>query len=93
MSLSSSFSTYYSSSSNSFSFSSGSSSSGTPSSPLRKIRILDDLCKVTNSINNDVILYYHLATCDPIVFGEAIKDVKWRIVMDEEIASIEKNDT
>jgi hypothetical protein len=27
------------------------------------------------------------------VFEEAIKDAKWRIVIDEEIASIEKNDT
>jgi hypothetical protein len=27
------------------------------------------------------------------VFEEAIKDEKWRIVMDEEIASIVKNDT
>jgi len=93
MSSSSPFSTSSSSSSNSSSFSSGSSSSGTPSSPLRKMRILNDLCKVTNSINNDVILYCHLATCDPIVFGEAIMDVKWRIVMDKEIASIENNDT
>ena len=87
MSSSSPFST------SSSSFSSESSSSGTPSSPLRKMRILNDLCKVTNLIDNDVILYCYLATCDPIVFGEAIKDVKWRIVMDEEIASIEKNDT
>ena len=90
MSSSSSFST---SSSNSSSFSSGSSNSGTSSIPLRKMKILDDLCKITNSINNDVILYCHLATCDPIVFGEAIMDVKWRIVMDKEIASIENNDT
>ena len=86
MSSSSPFST--SSSSYSSSLSSGSSSSGTPSSPLRKMRILDDLCKVTNSINNDVTLYYHLATRNPIVFGETRKDVKWRIIMDEEIASI-----
>jgi len=27
------------------------------------------------------------------VFKEAIKDEKWRIFMDEEIASIKKNDT
>jgi len=82
-----------SSSSNSFSFSSGSSSSSTSPSPLRKMRILNDLYKITNPIDNDVILYCHLATCDPIVFEEAIKDVKWRIAMDEEITSIEKNDT
>jgi len=29
----------------------------------------------------------------PIMFGEAIKDAKWRITIDEKIASIEKNDT
>jgi hypothetical protein len=37
--------------------------------------------------------YYHLATCDPIVFEEAMKDEKWRIAMDEEITLTEKNDT
>ena len=37
--------------------------------------------------------YCHLATCDPIVFEEAINDEKWRIVTDEEIALIEKNNT
>ena len=40
-----------------------------------------------------LLLYYHLATCDPIVFEEAMKDEKWRIAMDEEITLIEKNDT
>jgi len=39
-----------------------------------------------------LLFYYHLATCDPILFEEAINDEKWRIVMDKEIASIEKND-
>jgi hypothetical protein len=55
------------------SFFSGSSSSGTPS---RKMRNLDDLYEITNSINDDVILYCHLAICDPIVLGEVIKDAK-----------------
>jgi hypothetical protein len=50
------------------------------------------LYEVTNSIDDDVTLYCQLATCDPIVFQENIKDKKWRIVMDEEIASIKKND-
>ena len=45
---------------------------------------------VTNFIDDDVTLYYHLAICDPIVFEEEIKGEKWRIVIDEEIASIEK---
>jgi hypothetical protein len=30
--------------------------------------------------------------CELIAFEEAIKDEKWRITMDEEIASIKKND-
>ena len=58
-----------------FSFSSGNLSSGTSSSPLRKMRSLNDLYEVTNPID-DVILYGHLATCDHIVFEEAIKDEK-----------------
>jgi hypothetical protein len=71
--------------------SSGSSSSGIPLSPLTKMRRLDNLYEVTNHID-DVTLYYHLARCDLIMIKEAIKDAKWRIVMDKEIASIEKND-
>jgi hypothetical protein len=39
------------------------------------------------------MLYCHLAIYDPIIFEEAINDEKWRIAMDEKIASIEKNDT
>ena len=80
-------------STSSSSSSSESSSSGIPPSPPKKMRSLNDLYKVTNPIDNDVTLYCHLATCDPIVFEEAINDEKWRIIMDEEIASIEKNNT
>jgi hypothetical protein len=40
------------------------------------MRNLDDLYEITNSINDDVILYCHLAICDPIVLGEVIKDAK-----------------
>jgi len=69
-----------------------SSSNGTPQSPPRKMMSLDDLYEVTNPIDDDVTLYYHLATCDPIMFEEVIKDEKLRIAMDEEILSIEKND-
>jgi hypothetical protein len=56
----------------------------------------NDLYEVTNpidSIDNNLTLYYHLATYEPIVFKKAIKDEKWRIVIDKEIASIKKNDT
>jgi hypothetical protein len=71
--------------------SSESSSNGTPPSLPKKMRSLNDLYEVTNPIDNDVTLYCHLATCDPIMFEEVIKDEKWRLVIDEEIASIEKN--
>jgi hypothetical protein len=75
-----------------YSSSNGNSNSGTPPGPPRKMRSLDDLYEVTNPID-DIKLYCHLATFNPIVFEEAIKDIKWRITMDEEIALIEKNDT
>ena len=39
------------------------------------MKSLDDLYKVTNPIDDDVTLYFHLATCDLIVFQEAIKYV------------------
>jgi hypothetical protein len=55
------------------------------------MRCLDDLYEVTNPIDDDVILYYHLVICDYIVFEKEIKDIKWRIVMDKKISSIEKN--
>jgi hypothetical protein len=55
--------------------SSESSNSGTSPSPLRKMRSLNDLYEATNPID-DVTLYYHLVTCDPIVFEETIKDAK-----------------
>jgi len=55
------------------------------------MRSLDNLYEVTNHIDNDVTLYYYLATCDTIVSEKAINDTKWRIDMDEEIASIENN--
>jgi len=70
-------------------FFSGISSSGTRP---RKMMSLEDLYKVTNTID-DVTLYCHLTVCDLIVFETTIKDEKWRIAMDEEIASIEKNNT
>jgi hypothetical protein len=39
------------------------------------MRSLDDLYEVTNHID-DVILYFHLVTCDLIVFKEEIKGAK-----------------
>ena len=81
-----------SSTSSSFSSCSNESTcSDTPPSPPIKMRCLDDLYEVTNPIDDDVTLYYHLATCDYIMFEKTIYDIKWRIVMDEKIASIKKN--
>jgi hypothetical protein len=76
--------------------SSTSSSSGESSNngtPPRNMRSLDNLYEVSNPIYNDVTLYCHLAICDLIVFEEVLKDEKWRIAMDEEIALVEKNNT
>jgi hypothetical protein len=56
------------------------------------MRSLEALYDVTTLIDDDVTLYCHLATCDPIVFKEVIKDAKWKVVMDKKIASIKKND-
>jgi hypothetical protein len=50
------------------------------------MKSLNDLYEVTNLIDDDVTLYYHLATCDHIVFEEAINDEKWKIAIDNEIA-------
>jgi len=75
------------------SFYSKSSSSDSPPSPQKKMMSLNDLYEVTNPIDNNLTLYYHLAIYEPIVFKEAIKDEKWRIAIDNEIASIKKNDT
>jgi len=76
--------------------SSTSSSSGENSNngtPPRNMRSLDNLYEVSNPIYNDVTLYCHLAICDLIVFEEVLKDEKWRIAMDEEIALVEQNNT
>lgn len=57
------------------------------------MRSLQELYEVTKNLSDDLTLYCHFVNGEPIVFKEAVKDVKWRIVMDEEIKSIEKNDT
>ncbi|KAL6322933.1 hypothetical protein AAG906_022771 [Vitis piasezkii] len=44
--------------------------------------------------NYDTIAHYALLSdCDPITFQEAIKDLKWHKAMNEEIGSIEKNNS
>ncbi|KAE8679315.1 hypothetical protein F3Y22_tig00111402pilonHSYRG01195 [Hibiscus syriacus] len=42
---------------------------------------------------NNVSLFYLLVNSDPITYEEAVEDDKWRNAMDEEIVSIERNDT
>ncbi|GJR20012.1 retrovirus-related pol polyprotein from transposon TNT 1-94 [Tanacetum coccineum] len=61
-----------------------SSSEGEP-----KTRSLQELYEVTDEI--PLLCLY--ADCEPLIFKEAMKSKKWRQAMDEEIKSIEKNDT
>nr|GEV26151.1 retrovirus-related Pol polyprotein from transposon TNT 1-94 [Tanacetum cinerariifolium] len=61
-----------------------SSSEGEP-----KKSSLQEIYEVTDEIPL-LCLYYN---CEPLVFEEAMKSKKWRQAMDEEIKSIEKNDT
>lgn len=73
--------------------SSKSSSGDNLPSPSRKVISLNDSYERTNFVDDNVTLYYHFNTSDPVVFEDTIKKEKWRIVIDEEIISIEKNDT
>ncbi|GJR83923.1 retrovirus-related pol polyprotein from transposon TNT 1-94 [Tanacetum coccineum] len=54
-----------------------------------KTRSLQELYEVTDEI--PILCLY--ADCEPLVFEEAMKSMKWRQVMDERIMSIKKNDT
>ncbi|KAJ4719135.1 Retrovirus-related Pol polyprotein from transposon TNT 1-94 [Melia azedarach] len=51
-----------------------------------------DLYEVTERLDN-LTLFCLFAECEPMSFGEAIQDEKWRNAMDEEIKAIVKNDT
>ncbi|GMI88485.1 hypothetical protein HRI_002517800 [Hibiscus trionum] len=66
--------------------SSGESSSETP----HKFRSVEDLYRSTEAINN---LFCLFIDNEPLNFGDAVKDESWRLAMDEEIKSIEKNNT
>lgn len=50
---------------------------------------------VTSGIRyEDTLAHFaFLVDCDPFTFQEAIKDSKWQHAMNEEIASIEKNNS
>jgi hypothetical protein len=55
------------------------------------MRSLQEFYKITENLNDDLILYCHFADCEPIGFEEVVKDEKWRNAMDEEIKAFEKN--
>jgi len=57
------------------------------------MRSLQKLYEVTENLNDNLILYYHFADCEPIGFEEAVKDEKLRNAMDKEIKAVEKNKT
>ncbi|KAH9735190.1 hypothetical protein KPL71_017659 [Citrus sinensis] len=46
-----------------------------------------------NTLENPLIHFTLFSECDPTTFKEAVKEQKWLKAMDEEIASIEKNNT
>ena len=44
-------------------------------------------------LSNPITYFGFFADCDPTTFESAVKEEKWRKSMDDEINSIEKNDT
>ncbi|KAJ4724624.1 Retrovirus-related Pol polyprotein from transposon TNT 1-94 [Melia azedarach] len=57
-----------------------------------RTRSFRDLYEETERLDN-LTLFCLFAECEPMSFGEAIQDEKWRNAMDEEIKAIAKNDT
>ncbi|XP_075494809.1 putative mitochondrial protein AtMg00820 [Primulina tabacum] len=49
----------------------------------------DEVSSFDDSLTHFVLFSY----CDPMAFEDAVKESKWRKVMNEEIAAIEKNNT
>ena len=45
------------------------------------------------NVNEDVSNFALFAYCDPTIFENAVKEEKWRNVMDDEIDAIERNNT
>lgn len=44
--------------------------------------------------SKDPLVHFALfADCDPVTFEKAVKKLKWRRAMDEELAAIERNNT
>ncbi|KAL4297638.1 hypothetical protein GQ457_12G007010 [Hibiscus cannabinus] len=68
-----------------------SSSSGESSSERPpKFRSVRDLYRSTEAIND---LFCLFVDSEPLNFDDAVKDERWKLAMDEEIKSIEKNNT
>lgn len=57
----------------------------------RRMRSLEDIYEDTEEINDE--LHCLFVDCESLSFQEAVQDKKWRAAMDEEIKSIEKNNT
>ena len=67
-----------------------SSSSGSSSERQPHMRSLKELYKVTENLNDDLILFCHFVDCEPIGFEEQVKDEKWRNAMDEESKQLKR---
>ncbi|KAI3509130.1 hypothetical protein L1887_24156 [Cichorium endivia] len=70
-----------------------SSTSGNTSTP-KKFRNMQDLLANTRRLDLDDVADYALfSDADPVTFEEAVKEERWRLAMDSEMDSIERNDT
>ncbi|GMJ16253.1 hypothetical protein HRI_005294500 [Hibiscus trionum] len=72
------------------SFEESSSFGESSSETSHKFRSVENLYRSTEAINN---LFCLFIDSEPLNFGDAVKDESWRLAMDEEIKSIEKNNT
>ncbi|KAG6424262.1 hypothetical protein SASPL_114677 [Salvia splendens] len=63
----------------------------------RRMRNLNDIYEATEEVDEAVeenvnLVCFHM-NVDPIAYVDAAQDKKWKIAMDKEISTIEKNDT
>lgn len=57
-------------------------------------RLQDFVLTTDNDVSDEELVNFALfADCDPLIFAEAVQDDRWVRAMDEEIHSIEKNNT
>lgn len=59
---------------------------------MRSLRYIYEVTEPIETIL-DYSLFCLMTECDPIIYEDAIKDVRWKKEMDEEIAAIKRNDT